>query len=341
MSERTRARIQRELGNEFDTVSELISSLRKDESGKIDLDEVKRTNSATIGIFEHIQGIANTGKLTETETEEMKKMAYKISNLLVEKAKELGRETETKATSDERIARIENDYEKMFEAEAGTQVRLAETVRRLENQKELGEVRGYGELQKKTSALDERVKVITFILNGKERKMERHRNKNGDVGGFVEETASAGEDTYIGKDALILDSARVYCSALVRDNAQISGNARVSGDAQIYDKARVFGDASISDNARVFGDAWVSCDARVSDNARVFGDVWVSGSTQISDNDNRIKPSYLEILRYEAADEKRKRNQKAYEKYMRDMEYWKNSSESTFVLMPTPPQYEY
>jgi len=67
----------------------------------------------------------------------------------------------------------------------------------------------------------------------------QHRNPDGTVGGWVENTAS------------VAISCMVSGNAQVSGNAWVSGNARVSGNAQVYGNAQVSGNAWVYDNAQV------------------------------------------------------------------------------------------
>lgn len=148
---------------------------------------------------------------------------------------------------------------------------------------ERGAITGYEFIQVETKALEGSVKSIEFIFGGKEKRMERHVNKNGDVGGFVENSAKAYPDTYIGKDALVLDRAEISHNARVDGNAMAFGDAKVSWNAQVFGDAQVYDKASVSGDARVYDKAIVSGYARVGGEAKVSGDASVTDHAEISD----------------------------------------------------------
>ena len=102
-----------------------------------------------------------------------------------------------------------------------------------------------------------------------------HINKGGEVGGFVAYTASAGKNVFIGKDAQICDSARVY------DYAQISGSAIIRENAQVYNEARVYGEAIVSGSAQIYGKAGVWEIARVYGFAHIYGFAGLRGYVQV------------------------------------------------------------
>ena len=52
-------------------------------------------------------------------------------------------------------------------------------------------------------------------VDGEVRYFERHVNRNGDLGGFVEDTAYAGKDTYVGAKALVLEKARMTDHSMI------------------------------------------------------------------------------------------------------------------------------
>ena len=52
-------------------------------------------------------------------------------------------------------------------------------------------------------------------------KAHRHINKNGDLGGWVADSAFVAESAYVGKDAKIYGNAEIYGSALVYGNALV------------------------------------------------------------------------------------------------------------------------
>ena len=124
----------------------------------------------------------------------------------------------------------------------------------------------------------------------------RHKNSDGNEGGWVANTAFVSSTAYINKDAQVYDSARVFGNARVGDSAWVFGNARVGDSARVLGNARVCDSARVDDSARVFGnaqvlgDAWVGGkarvlgNARVCDSAQVLGDAWVLGSALVCDN---------------------------------------------------------
>ncbi len=86
----------------------------------------------------------------------------------------------------------------------------------------------------------------------------RHRNPNGETGGWVARTAVV-ED-----------------SCWVQLNAQVYGNAKVAGRAKILGNSKVFGFACVKDSARVEGNARIFGAAIVCDDAVVDGNILIT-----------------------------------------------------------------
>jgi carbonic anhydrase/acetyltransferase-like protein (isoleucine patch superfamily) len=106
----------------------------------------------------------------------------------------------------------------------------------------------------------------------------RHKNSNGEKGGWIANTAVVADTVYVGKDARVYGNAVVSGNARVLGNASVFDDAVVSGNARVYGNAVVSGNASVSGNANVFDDAVVSGNASVSGNAIVFDNAIVSGN---------------------------------------------------------------
>ena len=105
----------------------------------------------------------------------------------------------------------------------------------------------------------------------------RHKNPNGDFGGWVANSAIVEATVHVDFNSQVFGQAWVYDNAQVLDQALVYGEAQVYNQAQVYGDARIYGKAKIFDNAHIFGKG------RVSGKALVFGRVWVSGSALIFD----------------------------------------------------------
>ncbi|MDE1827989.1 MAG: hypothetical protein KGH65_02415 [Candidatus Micrarchaeota archaeon] len=103
----------------------------------------------------------------------------------------------------------------------------------------------------------------------------RHKNKNGEVGGFVESTA------FVSPTAHVASKAIVFHKSQILDNAKILGNARIYRDAQVSGEAMIAGNAWLSDYAKVYGQAKISGNASVSGSAEVYGNAKILGHTRI------------------------------------------------------------
>lgn len=166
-------------------------------------------------------------------------------------------------------------------------------ARKLVSKQELKSIQALSRLQKGVNE--------AIIEEGAVKRLfKRHANKDGSLGGFVEDGAIVGEDVTVAAGAVVenrpivsgsvkvLDHAVVSGHAVVRSNAVISGNARVGddtevcGDAKIYGSAKAFGGCEIYDGAQVYGDAEVFGDARVYGEAQVYGSAKVYGSAEVS-----------------------------------------------------------
>ena len=78
----------------------------------------------------------------------------------------------------------------------------------------------------------------------------RHANPDGEIGGWVAETAEVSNSVFVGWDAAVF------------------GNAQIAGNVEIKNNARVYGNAHLGDNAKLYGDARVHGNARLSERAR-------------------------------------------------------------------------
>jgi hypothetical protein len=67
----------------------------------------------------------------------------------------------------------------------------------------------------------------------------QHKNPDGTLGGWVENTANVQNTCYVGPNALIFGNAQVYDNARISDNAQVYDNARIYGDALIFGNIQV------------------------------------------------------------------------------------------------------
>ncbi len=109
-------------------------------------------------------------------------------------------------------------------------------------------------------------------VDGEGRYFERHVNRNGDLGGFVEDTAYAGKDTYVGAKALVLEKARMT------DHSMIYGTTTLCEGAALQDDARFYSDGGIMRGwSRGFGDAHIAEWVLLEGNINVGGHVHVYG----------------------------------------------------------------
>lgn len=154
--------------------------------------------------------------------------------------------------------------------------------------------------------LNKKIHMAILDDGTSKRVFMRHINKDGGLGGFVEESAIVGKDviaketTVVENDSLVsgnvklLNNATVSNHAVVRGDATIYGNASVRDDAEIYGNAKVYGDAKvfgqceIYDHAEIYGESEVFGDAHASGEAKIYGTAKVYGSAQVS-GDAEIK----------------------------------------------------
>jgi carbonic anhydrase/acetyltransferase-like protein (isoleucine patch superfamily) len=148
--------------------------------------------------------------------------------------------------------------------------------------------------------LDKKINMAILDADGRKRTFKRQVNKDGSLGGFVEDSAMVGGDVVVAQAAIvegsaiisgsarILDGARVSNHAVIRGDVAVSGNARVGDNAELYGdaalsgNAKAFGQCEIYDNARIYGDAEVFGNAHVYGEAQVFGKAKVYGISQVS-----------------------------------------------------------
>ncbi len=116
--------------------------------------------------------------------------------------------------------------------------------------------------------------------------------KKGDKGGWIENLASCGKNTWVADEAMLMGMAILTDNALIKDNAVVSGqsriqkNAVISGNAQVKDKAIVSDKAQVMGKAIVQGQALVEGDAIIKDDvvmwgkAKLFSGTWIESPFQ-------------------------------------------------------------
>jgi hypothetical protein len=102
-------------------------------------------------------------------------------------------------------------------------------------------------VQRKMNILDDLTTRVDFL----QRNAKGHRHPNG--GGFVSDNAHVAATAYVGRDAMVLDGARVEGNACIKEFAVVLGPKAV-----------------ISDHAKISGRAWVQGDIKVGGNARIL-----------------------------------------------------------------------
>lgn len=118
------------------------------------------------------------------------------------------------------------------------------------------------------------------------RTFRRHPNKDGTLGGFVEDGAIVGKDAIVAStalvegDAVISGNAKILSNATVSDHAVVRGKAIISDKAKVGDDSEIYGNAQLSGNAKVFGDCEVFDNAKVYGEAEVFGNAHVFGEAE-------------------------------------------------------------
>ena len=123
------------------------------------------------------------------------------------------------------------------------------------------------------------IDVTTANLAGTDRTFTRHTNRNGDPGGFVESTAYAGPNTYVGVKALVLDSARM------EDHSMIYGKKMtICGDACMMDYARVYGG-----NTTIRGHVVASAETHLAENLTVSGHLVFTGHSHAYGEGGKLK----------------------------------------------------
>lgn len=106
----------------------------------------------------------------------------------------------------------------------------------------------------------------------------RHKNPNGEFGGWVANSAIVEVTVHVDIHSLIYGQAWVY------DNAQVLGQAQIFGEAQVYNQAQVYGEAQVYNQAQVYGEAKIYGKAKIFDNAHIFGNGQVSGKALVFGN---------------------------------------------------------
>ena len=125
--------------------------------------------------------------------------------------------------------------------------------------------------------------MTTYDFQDGKGPVPAHKHSNG--GGWVAETASVSETSYVGPEAMVYGYARVYENARVYGYAMVRGDARVYGDAMVRGNATVYGNTNVRGNANVYGDAIVYGNARVYGDASVKRGSYRSSPLQIIRSD--------------------------------------------------------
>lgn len=117
-----------------------------------------------------------------------------------------------------------------------------------------------------------------------DRVFVRHVNRNGDLGGFVESSATVDGTAYLGSKALVLDQAKVLEHSVVFGTATIEHGALVKGNAKVQGKARISGSAFVSNSADIRDDVEVGDNARVWGNAHLYKNAKLKSNAEAKDN---------------------------------------------------------
>jgi carbonic anhydrase/acetyltransferase-like protein (isoleucine patch superfamily) len=99
----------------------------------------------------------------------------------------------------------------------------------------------------------------------------RHRNPDGSLGGWVENTATVARTAYVGPQALVLMYARVLDLAKVLDEGCVEANSSIEDEVVVCERGVV------SDSARLSGNCVVKGTARVRGNFKARTGVYSSG----------------------------------------------------------------
>lgn len=111
--------------------------------------------------------------------------------------------------------------------------------------------------------------------------------KEGDLGGFLQQTSKLNNDAWIADDAVVYGSsvvcgnARVSGESVVSTGSVISKNAVVRGSANIVDSL-ITGSSIISGSSNIVR-ATVTGDSRVSGDSIIKPGVYLAGTTYVSD----------------------------------------------------------
>lgn len=145
------------------------------------------------------------------------------------------------------------------------------------------------------------------------------RLADGQIGGWIEDerNLSHSGNAWVGDEAMVFNTARVYDCARVKDyvialdsvqifntavvdgrvtlwnnvkvygsatihhDAVIRGNAQVYGRADVDGAAHIFGDAAIYDSAQVYGKAYVGEAAQIYGRVYVYGNANITGTAKV------------------------------------------------------------
>ncbi len=112
------------------------------------------------------------------------------------------------------------------------------------------------------------------FLNGKG-KVPSHLHENG--GGWVADTACVQREVYVGPDAEVFDTARVYGDVAIIDSARVYGNSEVKGFPLPHDLFRRTTDLLFP---------WVPVEKKtiISGSVKIHGNTKIYAGTEISGN---------------------------------------------------------
>jgi len=88
----------------------------------------------------------------------------------------------------------------------------------------------------------------------------QHKNPDGSIGGWIENTAHVATTAYVGPDALVLNSAEILDHARLLDSACASGWCVIPGQAIVSEQGKVTDAARVGGQTVVRGDTVIRGD---------------------------------------------------------------------------------
>lgn len=110
------------------------------------------------------------------------------------------------------------------------------------------------------------------------RDIPRHGVMKGDLGGLIRDHFSLYKegDAWVGKDAVVLDSANVY------ENAYVGGHSIIKDSSKVFGNVRIKDTVIVGGNTKVYGDVYLHGNVTIDGYSNIWGNSDISGDFAIN-----------------------------------------------------------